>query len=194
MQKIVPNLWFDHTAEEAATFYASVFPNARIIDIHRYPDEGLPDFQKEFAGQPVTVEFELGGYRLVGINAGPEFRPNPSVSFFVNFDPSVDDQAREHLDDLWTALAAEGSVLMPLQEYPYSRRYGWVEDKWGVSWQLMLTNPEGEPRPFIVRRSCSAAPSRDGPRRPSTSTWGCSVDVRALSRPTRPRPARSPAR
>lgn len=150
MQKIVPNLWFDHTAEEAAQFYSSVFPNSRIVDIQRYPTEGLLEFQKELAGQPVTVEFELGGYRMVGINAGAEFRPNPSVSFFVNFDPSVDDQAREHLDELWAALTAEGSVLMPLQEYPYSRRYGWVEDKWGVSWQLMLTNPEGEPRPFII--------------------------------------------
>ncbi len=150
MQKIVPNLWFDHTAEEAAQFYASVFPEARIVDVQRYPDEGLPDFQKEFAGQPVTVEFEIGGYRMVGINAGPEFRPNPSVSFFVNFDPSVDDHAREHLDELWAALTAEGSVLLPLQEYPYSQRYGWVEDKWGVNWQLMLTNPDGEPRPFII--------------------------------------------
>lgn len=150
MQKIVPNLWFDHTAEEAAQFYASVFPEARIVDVQRYPDEGLPDFQKEFAGQPVTVEFEIGGYRMVGINAGPEFRPNPSVSFFVNFDPSVDDHAREHLDELWAALTAEGSVLRPLQEYPYSQRYGWVEDKWGVNWQLMLTNPDGEPRPFII--------------------------------------------
>lgn len=150
MQKIVPNLWFDHTAEEAAQFYTSVFPNSRIVDVQRYPEDGLPDFQKEFAGQPVTVEFDLGGYRMVGINAGPEFRPNPSVSFFVNFDPSVDDHAREHLDELWAALTAEGSVLMPLQEYPYSQRYGWVEDKWGVSWQLMLTNPDGEPRPFII--------------------------------------------
>lgn len=150
MQKIVPNLWFDHTAEEAAQFYTSVFPNSRIVDVQRYPEDGLPDFQKEFAGQPVTVEFDLGGYRMVGINAGPEFRPNPSVSFFVNFDPSVDDHAREHLDELWAALTAEGSVLAPLQEYPYSQRYGWVEDKWGVSWQLMLTNPDGEPRPFII--------------------------------------------
>lgn len=150
MQKIVPNLWFDHAAEEAAEFYVSVFPNARIVEVQRYPDEGLPDFQREFAGQPVTVEFELSGYRMVGINAGPEFRPNPSVSFFVNFDPSSDDQAREHLDALWTALTAEGSVLMPLQEYPYSQRYGWVEDKWGVSWQLMLANPDGELRPFII--------------------------------------------
>jgi Uncharacterized protein conserved in bacteria len=150
MQKIVPNLWFDHTAEEAAQFYTSVFPDSRIVDIQRYPSEGLLDFQKEFAGQPVTVEFELGGYRMVGINAGAEFRPNPSVSFFVNFDPSVDEHARDHLDELWAALSAEGNVLMALQEYPYSRRYGWVEDKWGVSWQLMLTNPEGDPRPFII--------------------------------------------
>lgn len=150
MQRIVPNLWFDHTAVEAAEFYTSVFPEGRIIETQHYPTEGLPDFQAEFAGQAVTVEFELAGYRLLGINAGPEFTPNPSVSFFVNFDPSVDPKAREHLDELWAALSDGGTALMPLQEYPFSPHYGWMQDKYNVSWQLMLTNPEGDPRPFII--------------------------------------------
>ncbi|MFZ0531228.1 MAG: VOC family protein [Propionicimonas sp.] len=150
MQRIVPNLWFDHTAEEAAEFYTSVFPDARILEVQRYPSEGLPDFQAEMAGQAVTVEFELAGYRFIGINAGPEFTPNPSVSFFVNFDPSVDPDAREHLDALWAALSEGGTALMPLQSYDFSAHYGWIQDRYGVSWQLMLTNPEGDPRPFIV--------------------------------------------
>lgn len=150
MQRIVPNIWFDHTAAEAAEFYTSVFPDARVVETVHYPAEGLLDFQQEFAGQVLTVTWEIGGYRFIGINAGGEFRPNPSVSFFVNFDPSVDPEARAHLDALWVALTEGGNVLMPLQSYPFSPHYGWVEDRYGVSWQLMLTNPAGEPRPFII--------------------------------------------
>jgi len=150
MQRIVPNIWFDHTAAEAAEFYTSVFPNARVVDTQHYPTEGLLDFQADMAGEVLTVEFEIDGYRMIGINAGSEFRPNPSVSFFVNFDPSVDPDARRHLDELWVALSDGGKALMPLQEYPHSPHYGWIEDRYGVSWQLMLTDPAGEPRPFLI--------------------------------------------
>ncbi|MCL2423872.1 MAG: VOC family protein [Micrococcales bacterium] len=150
MQRIVPNIWFDHTAVEAAEFYVSVFPDARVVDTQHYPTQGLPDFQAEMAGLPLMVELELAGYRLVAINAGPQFPLNPSVSFIVNFDPSVDPQARDHLDQMWAALVDGGQALMPLGEYPFSSHYGWVKDKYDVSWQLMLTNPDGEPRPFIT--------------------------------------------
>ncbi|MFT3875737.1 MAG: VOC family protein [Propioniciclava sp.] len=150
MQRIVPTIWFDHNAAEAAAFYASAFRDARVIETQHYPAEGLLDFQAEMAGEVLTVVFEIGGYRMMGINAGPEFRPNPSVSFFVNFDPSVDPDARAHLDELWAKLGDGGQALMPLQDYPHSPRYGWIEDRYGVSWQLMLTNPDGDPRPFII--------------------------------------------
>lgn len=150
MQRIVPNLWFDHTAAEAAAFYTSVFADGRVLETQHYPSEGLPDFQADMAGQVLTVDFELGGYRMIAINAGPEFQVNPSVSFMLNFDPSVDPQAREHLDELWSALAEDGHVLMPLAAYGFSPYYGWVQDRYGISWQLILTNPDGEPRPFII--------------------------------------------
>lgn len=150
MQRIVPSIWFDHTAAEAAEFYTSIFPEGRVVHTSRYPMVGLLESQQSFAGQPLAVEFELAGFRFVGINAGPEFWPNPSVSFMLNFDPSLDPQAKEHLDELWAALSAGGEVLMPLQAYPFSKHYGWIQDKYGVSWQLMLTNPEGDPRPFII--------------------------------------------
>ncbi|MCL2849636.1 MAG: VOC family protein [Micrococcales bacterium] len=150
MQRIVPNIWFDHTAAQAAQFYASVFPGGRVLSTRCYPTEGLPDFQADMAGQPLSVELEIAGYRLGAINAGPEFPLNPSVSFLANFDPSVDPQAREHLDELWEALIDGGEALMPLQDYGFSPHYGWVKDKYQVSWQLMLTNPEGEPRPFLT--------------------------------------------
>lgn len=153
MQKIIPNLWFDHTANEAAEFYTSVFPNSSIVSTVYYPnstEEGLADFQLDMAGKELTVEFEIEGQHFVNINAGPEFKFNPSISFMVNFDPSRDEQAREHLDELWAKLIEDGEVLMPLDEYPYSKRYGWVKDKYGLTWQLILTDPGGDPRPFIV--------------------------------------------
>jgi len=150
MQKIVPSLWFDHTAEEAAEFYTSVFPNSRVTVTQHYPTEGLLDFQTEYAGKVLTVEFELDGYRFVAINAGPEFPLNPSLSFMLNFDPSRDEGARQHLETLWGALAEDGQVMMALGEYPFSPYYGWVQDRYGVGWQLILTDPEGEPRPFVV--------------------------------------------
>lgn len=150
MQKIVPNLWFDRNAEEAATFYTSVFPDARIVDTVRYPTEGLPDFQQDFAGEVLTVEFELAGQPFTAINGGPVFSFTPASSFFVGFDTGKAPQAREQLDALWAALADGGEVLMPLGEYPFSPHYGWVQDKYGLSWQLMLGNPEGDWRPTIV--------------------------------------------
>jgi predicted 3-demethylubiquinone-9 3-methyltransferase (glyoxalase superfamily) len=150
MQRIVPNLWFNQNAAKAAKFYATVFPDGRVTDTQYYPADGLLDFQSEFAGQELTVSFEIGGYRFIAINAGAEFTVNHSVSFLLNFDPASDPDARVHLDALWAALAEGGQVLMPLGEYPHSARYGWVQDRFGISWQLILTNPAGEPRPFIV--------------------------------------------
>ena len=153
MQKIIPNLWFNKTAKEAAEFYTSVFPNSRMVSTTHYPasaEEGLADFQLDFAGKELTVEFEIEGQHFVNINAGPEFSFNPSVSFMVNFDPSRDEQARQHLDDLWEKLLEGGEALMPLDEYSFSKRYGWVKDKYGLTWQLILTDPSGDPRPFIV--------------------------------------------
>lgn len=153
MQKITPNLWFDGNAKEAADFYTAAFPDGKIITTLNYPnsaEEGLADFQLDMAGKVLTVDFEIGGLRFVGINAGPEFKANPSISFMVNFDPSRDEQASEHLDELWSKLIDGGEALMPLDSYPFSKHYGWVKDKYGVSWQLILTDPDGEPRPFII--------------------------------------------
>lgn len=152
-QKIIPNLWFNGNAAEAADYYVSVFSDSKISDTLYYPksrEEGLADFQLPLAGKVLTVEFELGGFSFVAINAGSEFTFNPSISFMLNFDPSMDSQAREHLDEIWHKLLDGGEVLMPLDAYPYSKRYGWVKDRYGLTWQLILTDPQGEPRPFII--------------------------------------------
>jgi len=96
------------------------------------------------------ASFELSGQPFMAINAGPLFKFNPSISFFVNFDPSRDEHARENLDVLWDKLAQGGTALMPLDRYPFSERYGWIQDRYGLSWQLILSDPEGEERPAIV--------------------------------------------
>lgn len=142
-QTIVPHLWFDTQAKEAATFYVSAFGgDSRVTRATLIPDTP--------SGDAELVLFTLLGHEFMAISAGPLFRINPSVSFFVNFDPSQRPDAREALDALWARLAEGGTALMPLDAYPFSPRYGWIQDRYGVSWQLILSNPAGEPRPAIT--------------------------------------------
>jgi predicted 3-demethylubiquinone-9 3-methyltransferase (glyoxalase superfamily) len=141
-QKITPHLWFDKEAGEAAEFYCSVFPNSKITN--RTTIRDTP------SGDTDILSFEWGGQPFQAISAGPLFKFNPSVSFILNFDPSMDQNARENLDKTWEKLSEGGEEMMPLQEYPFSQRFGWVKDKFGLTWQLFLTDPEGEPRPFIT--------------------------------------------
>ncbi|AXE39412.1 VOC family protein [Acidipropionibacterium virtanenii] len=148
--RIVPSLWFDHAAREAVDFYLSAFADSHELSVSRYPTAGLPDFQTGFAGDVLEIRFRLGDLEFSAINAGSEFHPNPSISFILNFDPSRDDAAGSRLDELWKILAEGGEVRMELGEYPFSPHYGWVEDRYGVNWQLMVTDPTGEPRPFIT--------------------------------------------
>lgn len=149
MQKIIPHLWFDKEAKDAAAFYASVFPKSKVIDVTQL--HGTP------SGDADIVRFEVWGQSFMAISAGPYFKFNPSISFMVNFDPLLfgdpatrDNDARNKLDEVWNKLVVGGSVLMPLDKYPFSERYGWLQDKYGLSWQLILTDPNGEPRPPII--------------------------------------------
>ena len=142
MQKIIPHLWFDKEAKEAAEFYTSLFPDSEITNVTTLHDTP--------SGDADTVSFRLWGYNFMAISAGPLFKFNPSISFMVNFDPSQDPDARTRIDEIWEKLAEGGQVLMAIDKYPFSERYGWIQDKYGVSWQLIFTNPEGEERPVIV--------------------------------------------
>ncbi len=121
-QRIIPNLWFDTEAEEAASFYVSVFENSRIVGVTRYP-EGAP----REAGTVMTVEFELDGQRFVGINGGPQFPFTEAVSFQI----TCADQ--EEVDRYWERLTEGGS------EGPC----GWLKDRFGLSWQIV---PNALPR------------------------------------------------
>jgi predicted 3-demethylubiquinone-9 3-methyltransferase (glyoxalase superfamily) len=140
--KITPHLWFDKEAWEAAELYCSVFPNSKITNIttlHNTP-----------SGDCDVVSFALADQPFMAISAGPLFKFNPAISFILNFDPSRDNNARKNLDATWAKLSDRGTVRMPLDKYPFSERYGWIQDKYGVSWQIILSNPGGEQRPFIV--------------------------------------------
>lgn len=144
MDKIVPHLWFDTQAKEAVAFYVAAFK--KFGESHIISSVILRDTP---SGDAESIAFQLAGHSFMAISGGPFFKVDPSISFIINFDPSQDKQAREHLDELWKTLSDGGSALMPLGEYPFSKHYGWIQDKFGVSWQLMLTNPDGEKRPFI---------------------------------------------
>ncbi|MCC5792672.1 MAG: VOC family protein [Legionellaceae bacterium] len=124
MQKIVPHLWFDREAVEATEFYLSVFDDAESIS--RYQIQGTP------SGEVDIIAFKLRGFEFMAISAGPYFRPNPAISFTLPCD-SV-----EEVEHLWQKLSRDGTVLMELGEYPFSPRYGWVQDRYGVSWQIIF--------------------------------------------------------
>ncbi|MCH9664763.1 MAG: VOC family protein [Gammaproteobacteria bacterium] len=141
-QKIIPHIWFQQNAAEAAEFYASVFPDAKVDFIQKIDD--TPKSEVEMVG------FQIMGYSMMAIGAGPHFTINPSISMMVNFDPSQLKGAREKIDEVWDKLADGGEALMPIDTYPFSERYGWIRDKYGFSWQLIFTNPEGEDRPLMV--------------------------------------------
>ncbi len=126
-QKIIPNLWFDGNAREAAEYYVSVFPNSEITGGSKYPasaEEGLADFQLDMAGKDLTVEFELNGSRFVAINADATFKFNEAVSL------QVDCKDQEEIDYYWSKLSAE----------PASEQCGWCKDKFGLSWQIVPEN------------------------------------------------------
>jgi len=141
--KIVPHLWFDKDAKTAADFYVSALGHGskveNVVTLHNTP-----------GGDCDVVTFELRGQVFQAINGGPMFKPNPSVSFLLWFDPSKDEKAEEQLQELWKTFSKDGSVLMPLQEYPFSKLYGWIQDKWGVTWQMYLAKPGSEARPFVM--------------------------------------------
>jgi predicted 3-demethylubiquinone-9 3-methyltransferase (glyoxalase superfamily) len=118
MQKITPCLWFDTEGEEAATFYTSLFPNSRIVDVARYGSAGPRP-----AGTVMTVSFELDGQEFIALNGGPDFTFNEAISFQVNC------ETQEEVDAFWGQLSEGG------EEGPC----GWLKDRFGVSWQIIPT-------------------------------------------------------
>jgi len=123
MRKIVPHLWFDTEALEAAKFYTSLFDDSRIESSSKM--EGTP------SGTVETAKIVLSGQEFMLLSAGPLFKFTPAVSFMVSC------ETKTEVDRLWNALRPGGGELMSLGEYPFSEKYGWLMDKYGLSWQIM---------------------------------------------------------
>ena len=137
-QKIIPNLWFDNNAEEAANFYLTVFKNSRIVNVSHYTDAGPGE-----PGTVMTVEFDLDGHRFVGINGGPQFSFSEAVSFQI----SCEGQAE--VDYYWEWLSEGG------EEGPC----GWLKDKFGLSWQVVPAGMDelfADPDPRRAERAMQA--------------------------------------
>jgi predicted 3-demethylubiquinone-9 3-methyltransferase (glyoxalase superfamily) len=121
-QRIAPCLWFDHQAEEAATFYVSVFKNSKIVSVARYGKAGQ-EIHKRPAGSVMTVAFELDGQAFTALNGGPAFTFNEAVSLQVNC------RNQEEVDYYWDKLSKGGD--------PKAQQCGWLKDKYGLSWQIV---------------------------------------------------------
>lgn len=124
MEKITPHLWFDKEAKEAAQLYVSAFKNSKVkstVTLHDTP-----------GGDADVVTVELAGQEFTLLNGGPVFTFNPSISFLVAC------ETKEEVQQLWDILSEGGQALMALDSYPFSDKYGWAQDKYGLSWQIML--------------------------------------------------------
>ena len=116
-EPITPCLWYNGQAKEAADLYCSVFNNAKIT-----------------AQSPIVTGINVSGQNITLLDGGPMYQPNPSISFYYICDNE------EELDCIWDAFSKEGTVMMPLDKYPWSKKYGWITDKFGISWQLALSD------------------------------------------------------
>lgn len=123
--KIIPHLWFDKEAKEATAFYATLFPNSRVDHVVKI--KGTP------SGDCDSVVFTLLGQQFMAISGGPYFKINPSISFFVTFPTEAE------IETVWNALIEGGKALMEYNTYPWAQKYGWVQDRYGHSWQLSLS-------------------------------------------------------
>jgi predicted 3-demethylubiquinone-9 3-methyltransferase (glyoxalase superfamily) len=148
MQKITPHLWYDKEAKEAADFYLSIFKDSKhrnTTAIHNTPSGSVDIVTIELMGQGITL-----------ISAGPLFKFNPSVSFLVAFD------SERAVDSAWKKLSEGGVALMELGSYPFSERYGWIQDRYGLSWQLIYRAGQPikqaiTPTLMFVGRQCGRA-------------------------------------
>lgn len=124
MQKILTHLWYDKEAKEASEFYVSLFSNSKVGNVRTIT--GTP------SGDCDVVSFTLAGQEFMAISAGPYFKFNPSISLFVEFGDET------NITTVWDKLIEGGKALMPLDTYPWAKKYGWVQDRYGLTWQLSL--------------------------------------------------------
>jgi|SRR6185312_2353911 len=138
MQKITPFLWFNDNAEEAMNFYVSTFKNSKVGMIRRYGDAGPGP-----KGSVMTSTFQINGYEFSTLNGGPIYKPTPATSFFVIFN------SEKEISEAWAKLSEGAQILMPFNAYPFSEKFGWLNDKFGVSWQLHLVTKYPDTTPDV---------------------------------------------
>ncbi|MDB4978123.1 MAG: hypothetical protein JWM56_309 [Candidatus Peribacteria bacterium] len=144
MQKISPFLWFNHEAEEAANFYTSIFKDSKLGNIARY-DEASAKASGQPEGSILTVGFTLCGKEFAALNGGPVFSFTPAISLFVSC------ETEEEIDALWSALSKDAKrVMFAFGKQPFAEKYGWLDDKYGVSWQLMLNHKKQSISPAFL--------------------------------------------
>lgn len=143
MQKIYPCLWFDNQAEEAAKYYASLFPNSKIGKTSLYSGDAS-EVSGQKVGSVMTLDFEIGGLKILGLNGGPIFKFTPAMSLFIWCD------TEKEIDELWKKLSVGGEVRMGLDKYPWAQKYGWTTDKFGVEWQMMLASQKQKIMPAFL--------------------------------------------
>ncbi len=144
-QKIIPHLWFDpekRPAEDAAAFYTSIFKNSKTGTISRYGESGK-EIHRQRPGSIMTLDFTIENQDFIALNGGPYFQFNPSISFFVIC------ESKEEIHEIWEKLDENSQVLMPLDRYEWSSLYGWIQDKFGVNWQLILEEPRSTTQKIV---------------------------------------------
>ncbi len=139
MQQITPFLWFNDNAEEAMNFYVSLFENSKVVRLDRYGEAGPGP-----KGSVMTANFMLEGQEFIALNGGPLFTFTPAISFFVNC------ASEKKVNELFHKLSVGGEILMPLDKYPFSEKFGWLNDKFGVSWQVNLSDSSHKIVPFLM--------------------------------------------
>ncbi len=127
MQQITPFLWYDGQAEEAARFYTSLFKNSSVDSVN-----------------PMVTTFQLNGLQFNALNGGPQFKFTNAISLFVTF------TSFDEIDEIWKQLTDGGTILMELNEYTWSKKYGWVNDKYGLSWQLFFGEKDQQIAPLLL--------------------------------------------
>lgn len=136
MAQVTPFIWFKNNAEEAMNYYASIFPNSRVVEIERYAgDQGIPG-EQELKGKVLTGVFEIMGQQFMCLDGGPQFELTGAISFLVEF------ESQEELDAVWDKLMDGGTP----------QQCGWITDKFGVTWQItpaslgrMMSDPSATP-------------------------------------------------
>ena len=133
MQKITPFLWFNNNVAEATDFYTSAFKGSTIVE------------KRDIGGGRIqSATISIYGSEIILFNGGPMFTINPSISFFINRN------SPEEIDELWAKFSEGGKILMPLSKYPFSEKFGWLQDKFGVSWQFNLASGDQGVAPFLL--------------------------------------------